>query len=66
MVNREGRPFAGMFTVLARPVRTNNNNSNMYGGWVPGQQQRTLNTSATRFSAAGAKNRLDASFIHHG
>ncbi len=53
VVNTEGRPYAGMFTVIVRPVQVNNNNMNRWGGWYPGQQQRTFNTSDGKFKVKG-------------
>jgi len=58
VVSKEGQPFAGMFTVIVRPVQQDNRRSRvMRGGWgnqwFPGQQQRVFNTSDGRFQVKG-------------
>ncbi len=56
VVSKEGRPYAGMFTVMARPVQGGNRSMEMMamsGRWFPGQQQRTFNTSDGRFQVKG-------------
>lgn len=54
VVNKEGRPYAGMFTILVRPVNNNRNRAMpVMSGWSPGQQQRTFNTSDGKFKVKG-------------